>query len=170
MSSRSAARTVDSGSVLDRKYIGRGALRGTLLLAITACGQELATAAELRDVDAHAFETVVYPILLRDCAMSECHGADARLFRVVGPGRVRLSRNTGPLEPATPDEIRISLGRARSMLEQKALEQSPLLLKPLAKAAGGASHKGGDRFGRNVYVSRDEPAYEAIARWARGER
>lgn len=156
--------------MLDRQYVTRGALRSVLLLAVAACGQELGPAAELRDVDTQAFETDVYPILLRDCAMSECHGADGRLFGIVGPGRVRLSKDTGPLEPATPDEIRVSLSRARSMLEQDAVELSPLLVKPLAKAAGGASHKGSDRFGRNVYLSRDDARWEAIARWARGER
>jgi hypothetical protein len=137
-----------------------------LLLSLTACAEELGAPEALPDVDAEAFAVEVYPILLRDCAMSQCHGAPERFFRVVGPGRVRLSEHTGPLEPATAAEVRLSLTRARSMLERSASERPLLLRKPLALDAGGATHEGSDRYGRNVYLSRSDPSYVAIERWA----
>ena len=119
-------------------------------------------------MDREAFETEVYPILLRDCATPACHGAPDRFFRVVGPGRVRLSEDTPPLDQATDAEMLLTFTRARSMLEPGDRERSLLLRKPLDLEAGGAAHEGHDNFGRNVYRSRRDPNYVAIERWVRG--
>lgn len=138
-----------------------------LIAAAVGCIDPAGAPEPLADVDEAMFAAEVYPILLRDCAMSECHGASERFLRIVGPGRVRLSEDTGPLEPATASEIRLSLTRVRSMLEQGDPAKSLLLQKPLELLAGGASHEGHDRYGRNVYQSRRDPSYVAIERWAR---
>ena len=138
-----------------------------VVAAASGCVDPAGTPEPLADVDEAKFAAEVYPILLRDCAMSECHGAPERFFRIVGPGRVRLSDDTGPLEPATAAEVRLSLTRVRSMLEHGDPAASLLLQKPLELVAGGASHEGHDRYGRNVYQSRRDPNYVAIERWAR---
>lgn len=114
------------------------------------------------------FASEVYPVLLRDCGTAACHGASARFFHIVGPGRVRLSLEQEPLDPATPQEILESYRRARGMLVPDAGDRPLLLRKPLALAAGGATHGGRDAFGRNVYLSSQDPSYRAIERWAAG--
>jgi hypothetical protein len=105
--------------------------------------------------------------LLRDCgSTTSCHGAEQRFFRVVGPGRARLSPRQEPLEPATPQEILESYKRARAMLEPDSAVLPLLLRKPLALDAGGATHGGSDPFGRNVYASKRDPSYRILERWA----
>jgi hypothetical protein len=143
-----------------------GATAGILL---SACSYPEATLT-VPTPDAKSFESEVYPLLLRDCAFSECHGAEGRFFRVYGPGRTRISppgQEVLPYDPVTSQEIDQTYGRARSMLSSRdGIEQSLLLRKPLARAAGGAGHKGEDSWGRNVYATRDDPAYVVLSKWA----
>ena len=117
--------------------------------------------------DAQQFAKTVYPLMLRDCGFPECHGSMERFFRVFGPGRLRLDPNVLPLDPATPQEIELSYGRARSMLANDGSVTDALLLrKPLAKDAGGAGHEGDDNWGGNVYENQQDPAYATIKAWA----
>ena len=134
-------------------------------LGLGACTGESAPF-ELADASHEQFEREVYPVLLRDCAMSRCHGSEERYFRVVGPGRVRLSQYTSPLDAATAAEIAVSYERARAFIAvDAALATSPLLSKPLERAAGGATHGGQDRFNRNVYANREAQGYLTLAAW-----
>lgn len=143
----------------------------TALLVSLCCG---ACSADEKPVglpspSGSGFADDVYPVLLRDCGMSQCHGAETRFFRVVGPGRARLSEDTDALAPVTPQEILFSYDRAISMLEPAPhTGQSLLLRKPLDPRAGGASHEGRDAYGRNVYAETTAPGYRAIATWALG--
>ena len=117
-------------------------------------------------ISATVFEAEVYPILLRDCAFSACHGAEERFFRLWGPGRARLDPfATTAFSEATPEEIGNSFQRAMSMIDAKEPSRSLLLRKPLATAAGGAGHLGADKFGRNVYRSVDDEGYLLLSRW-----
>jgi len=119
------------------------------------------------DVAYEDFQTSVYPLLLRDCAFAECHGGEHRFFQVFGPGRVRLDPTLKPADPATEAEIRRTYDRALSMIVTDArLDRSLLLTKPLERTAGGQGHKGTDMLGRNVYRSKADPSYAAIAAWA----
>jgi len=147
-------------------FAGRAVL---ILFVVTsgACGGDSASVA-LPEPDGDEFAADVYPILLRDCGSSGCHGASERFFRVVGPGRTRLSPEQAPLDPATAQEILESYRRARAMLEPDSGDLPLLLRKPLALAAGGATHGGHDVFGRNVYASRDDANYRVLERWASG--
>jgi len=137
-----------------------------LLAAIAGCAdpERLAQPPEL---DRARFEAEVYPILLRDCGFPVCHGDTDRFFRVHGPGRTRLDPATLPYDAATDDEIEATFDRARSMLTAVPDPlQSLLLRKPLEASAGGGSHVGLDALGRNVYGSREDPSWQAIALWA----
>jgi hypothetical protein len=118
--------------------------------------------------DGDQFVNAVYPMLLRDCAFSTCHGAPERFFHVLGPGRTRLSAATMPDDPMTVEEVLYSYERSRSMLATSAtIETSLLLRKPLEPAAGGQGHKGVDDFGRNVFESTRDPGYVTLSTWAR---
>jgi hypothetical protein len=115
------------------------------------------------------FRTEVYPVLLRDCGFPGCHGEPERFLRVLGPGRNRLPNDDGtlpePFDLPTAKEQELTFQLALSMIDESQLEDSLLLRKPLAVEAGGYGHLGGDRYGRNVYRTTQDPGYVAIARW-----
>jgi hypothetical protein len=113
----------------------------------------------------------VYPVLLADCAFSQCHGAEQRFFRVFGPGRAPLKDASGSESAVL--EMQASYVRALSMLitdGSRPLSESPLLTKPLDLGAGGSAHGGEDVFGRNVYHSTIDPNYVLLLNWASGAR
>jgi hypothetical protein len=133
-----------------------------------ACGDSVSWSGQPPAPDFAAFQSEVYPLLLRDCAFSRCHGDPSRFFRVLGPGRTRLLPTTKPEEPATAEEIAFSYERARSMLADAArVEQSLLLRKPLEPSAGGQGHDGVDSLGHNVYRQRGSQGYATLLQWAR---
>jgi hypothetical protein len=112
------------------------------------------------------FQRDVYPVLLRDCAFAACHGAPERFFRVWGPGRTRLATGTGVPEPfdlPTGAELSTSYSLALSMIDDAHPEQSLLMRKPLAVAAGGAGHLGVDGYGRDVYRTTEDNGFLALA-------
>lgn len=147
--------------------------RAAILLA--ACLAALATGcvdpgadAPLPAPDRARFDSEVWPVLVRDCGFTECHGAPERFFRVLGPGHVRLDPATRLGDPVTPAELELSYQRARSMLDGADPGASLLLRKPLAVEAGGAGHEGTDVFGRDVYTSPADPGYLVIQAWVIG--
>jgi hypothetical protein len=107
----------------------------------------------------------VYPTLIRDCGFQTCHGSEERFFRVWGAGRARLDPDTRALDGSTGLEASFSIDMALSMLDERDPAQSLLLRKPLAVSAGGSSHGGVDRFGRDVYRTVNDEGYLAIARF-----
>lgn len=136
-----------------------------------ACTTGPATDLVVPDADAAVFKTQVYPILLRDCAFSTCHGNADRFFAVFGPGRARLDPKTGIYDPATPTEMALAYTRARSMLlGPDGPESSLFLRKPIPTDEGGAGHKGDDAWGRSVYASVQDARYTTLFRWATGTR
>lgn len=146
-------------------------LQPTLFIATMlsiACANESAEwQGPLPTPNGDQFISTVYPLMLRDCAFSACHGAPERFFHIVGPGRARLLATTLPDDPMTVEEVQFSYERARSMLATSAtIEQSLLLRKPLEPAAGGQGHTGVDDFGHNVFASRADPRYVALSTWA----
>lgn len=134
------------------------------LFALAACGSEQ-TPLAIAVPDRARFEQEVYPVLLRDCSFEACHGSSERFFQVYGPGRTRLPPIADPLEPVSPAELGFSYDRARSMIDVAKPERSLLLRKPLAASAGGSGHEGADSLGRNVYQTKLDPGYVAIAAW-----
>jgi hypothetical protein len=122
---------------------------------------------EMPEPDYDIFASEVYPVLLRDCGSPACHGTHDRFFQVFGPGRARRALDSAPHDPSTAQERALTYTRACSMLiDPKGIKQSPLLRKPLARAAGGPGHGGDDVWGRGVYASRGDEGYVAIYDWA----
>jgi hypothetical protein len=139
-----------------------------LLAALAVSCASVADEGALVAPDRAAFDTEVWPILVRDCGFTECHGGEPRFFRVVGPGHVRLDPATRLTDPVTAAELQLSYDRARSMLDADDPNNSLLLRKPLEVAAGGSGHEGTDSFGRNVYRSVDAPDFQSLVRWVMG--
>lgn len=141
-----------------------------VLLAIAAlgCNGDPVQYGAVPSPDGATFARDVYPVLLRDCAFSTCHGLPERFLRIVGPGRMRLDPLSKPEDPATLPELALSYERTRDMLSTAAaLEDSLLLRKPLEVEAGGQEHVGTDDFGRNQFTSQADPRYLMLAAWAR---
>jgi hypothetical protein len=137
-------------------------------LALVACANDASVSNEPPTPDRALFDAAIYPLLLRDCGFSECHGAEHRFFQVFGPGRARLEGHASDPD-LQPRERQLTYDRARSMLVPTGggtIQQSPLLTKPLELSAGGASHQGADHFGRNVYQTVTDPRYVALWQWA----
>lgn len=143
------------------------ALTGWLFLGAVACASTVEDPV-LSSPDRAVFDSEVYPILVRDCGHSACHGSENRFFRVLGPGHVRLDPAMRLAAPATEAERALSYNRARSMLDPGDPNRSALLIKALEAAAGGADHEGVDSFGRNVYRSPEDPDFQVLVRWALG--
>jgi hypothetical protein len=133
-----------------------------------SCQGEPAWQGDMPQPDRALFESSVYPLLLRDCAFSECHGAPQRFLRVYGSGRSRL-----PGSVSDPNlvarEHEVSYERAASMLivpPGVSILEAPLLKKPLELGAGGASHEGTDSFGRNLFQTTGDPRFRLLLQWA----
>jgi hypothetical protein len=138
-----------------------------LLLLCCACAKQ-PPAGSVAKREFPSFQREVYPVLLRDCAFPSCHGGPQRFLRVWGPGRVRLpsSKGTpGAVDLPSVDEISATYSLALSMIDDRDPAHSPLLRKPLAVAAGGAGHRGVDKYGRDVYRTAQDSGYLTLARW-----
>ena len=119
--------------------------------------------ADLPAPDPVTFRERVYPILLAECGFGACHGDADRFFRVVGPGRTRLDPATAPYAPVTAEELALTYSRASSMLvDEDGVLHAPLLRKPLAVAAGGASHAGRDAWGADPFLSAQDPRFVTL--------
>lgn len=128
-----------------------------------------------RTVEAHnydKFQSEVYPVLLRDCGFPACHGANDRAFRVYGPGRVRLPASDGErgaFDKVAGAEMRRTFQLASAHRNAENPDLSALIRKPLSSEAGGASHQGADKYGRDVYRTAQDEGYLRIARWIYSE-
>jgi hypothetical protein len=147
----------------------RGALWALIVAAMVGCSEQQ-SGWQPADPVFQTFIDEALPVLLRDCGFHTCHGSEQRFFRVWGPGRVRLDPATREFDRLTSAEWQASYQLATSMIDARDPEHSPLLRKPLALGAGGAAHRGADRYGRNVYRSTADAGYVALRRWvlARG--
>ena len=140
-----------------------------LLAALVGCHGDRGWSGDVPSADAASFQATAYPVLMRDCAFTECHGAPQRFLQVFGPGRTRLDPQTKTDEPPTLDELQVSYERTLSVLALEGafgIEDSRLLRKPLAISAGGVGHEGVDVYGRNVFPDKFSPGYVALLHWA----
>ena len=142
-----------------RRGIGAALVAGWLLL-----GCEPAPGATQRFPlgDPVAFTTAVQPILAARCANPGCHGDSARPLELYAEHQHRLDPNDVHRDlPLTDEELQLNYRRTcATLLGVVRPEAAPLLLKPLAEAAGGAGHAGGP-----VFFSTDDPELQALWRW-----
>jgi hypothetical protein len=139
----------------------------TLLLALSgvACAEPETYRWRESMPDGIKFIEEVMPVLIRDCGFQTCHGSSERFFQVYGPGRSRLDPLTPVFSVQTGKELELSYNLAVSMIDSERPGRSLLLRKPLAVKAGGAGHRGTDRYGRDVYRTTNDPGYLTLARW-----
>ncbi|MBK9033262.1 MAG: hypothetical protein IPL61_18650 [Myxococcales bacterium] len=117
------------------------------------------------DADPVVFKDAVYPILLRDCAFTACHGNPDRFLAVFGPGRA-AARGHRPRRAGHRRGAGRHLHRTRSMLMSPAGSSARRSCKPLAEADGGVRHRGTDPWGNAIFPSKDDPRFVVLAQWA----
>jgi hypothetical protein len=101
------------------------------------------------DLDYGVFVQAVEPLLAaRGCSNTACHGGQ-------GSGELMLSGG------ANPEADFVAVRGHVTPWEPRA---SPLLLKPLAVAAGGVVHGGGD-----VFADTTDADYATLLAWVEGE-
>ena len=98
-------------------------------------------------LDFAQFTTQVAPLLTSSgCDNVSCHGGGIR--------------GTFQLSPSTDKNFDLDFAQAGLQVNGANPTSSPLLVKPLAEAAGGDIHTGGAAF-----ASTDEPEYQVILMW-----
>lgn len=137
-----------------------------LAFAAAGCVVEEPPPEALPDGDVAAFAEDVQPVVDRHCADPTCHGRPDRPLALYSPGRFRRdAARTYLIEPLSDEELAVN---ARSVavfaLDPEALADGLdgclVLRKPLALAAGGCGHEGGE-----IFLTRDDRGYRALRGW-----
>jgi hypothetical protein len=120
------------------------------------------TAAGGAGLDFEYYRTRIEPMFLKERAPGEGNGACATCHTRIAT-RMRLQ----PLSPGatawTPEQTRRNFEAVSRVVTPGDAMKSPLLVHPLAQAAGGdAQHTGG-----KFWTSRDNPEYQTVATWIR---
>jgi len=133
----------------------------TVTLLTAGCG-EVAPGEEtaIGQLDQTVFELTIQPILdARGCSQAGCHYRDKSNPNSGGPGgSLRIFECSG--NPCSTDELLANHDSSAGMANLSNPAASKLLTKPLALAAGGVQHLGGD-----IFVSTADPDYAAILGW-----
>jgi hypothetical protein len=131
-----------------------------LFTCIGACAPSTgATLLVEPDVVAYA---QVHPWLEARCATLDCHGDPGRPLRLFAETGLRAP-GIDRASPLTEDEARDNAWSLQGV-DTAAAERHLAVLKPLARAAGGMHHVGGE-----VWQSTDDPAYRCLRGWLAGE-
>jgi hypothetical protein len=130
----------------------------------TGTGQAATTTAA-SGLDFDTYRTRIEPIFLKERAPGEGNGACVNCHARIAT-RMRLQ----PLPPGatawTPEQTRQNFAAVSRVITPDDVMKSPLLVHPLAQAAGGdAQHTGG-----KFWTSQDNPEFQAIAAWARSAK
>jgi hypothetical protein len=123
---------------------------------------ELPPGEPLAELDVATFAAEVQPVLDERCAAPSCHGRPERPLAIYSPRRYRREPARRFLdEPLDADELAANARGVASFgfAIDDGLEDSLVLRKPLALAAGGARHEGGE-----IFVARDERDYRTLYR------
>jgi hypothetical protein len=113
--------------------------------------------------DPDAFAREVQPVLDARCADPTCHGRPERPLAIYSPGRHRQDpARTFLVEPLTPEELEVNARvlAAFALEVEDGVDSCLVLRKPLARAAGGCEHAGGE-----VFPGRDDREYRALRAW-----
>lgn len=132
-----------------------------LVMIVSACEGPPPGRAPLPMADLAAFEAEVQPHLAERCASGGCHGRAERPLSLYARGAHRLDPSRVHLdEPITAFELEENARRISAFALAVPARDSLTVRKPLAQAAGGLWHGGGD-----VFYDDTDPACRALVRW-----
>lgn len=120
-------------------------------------------------LDEAFFRCRVQPILTQNCSMMACHGDGARPFVVFARNRLRLGGTERDRNVFTTEAERTwNFRAAAAFVDPEHLDESPLLMKPLAEEAGGWFH-GATQLegGLDVFDARDG-GWMVMSDWVHG--
>jgi hypothetical protein len=133
----------------------------TLAFLGGGCGQVQPGEEEaIGQLDQTMFATTIQPIFdARGCSQAGCHYRDKSNPNSGGPGgSFRIFDCSG--NSCSAEQLLANQDSAAGMVNLANPTSSKLLTKPLALAAGGVQHLGGD-----IFVSTADPDYAAILGW-----
>lgn len=136
-------------------------MAATLALFGAGCGEVDPGEEEMvGQLDQTVFEATIQPILdSRGCSQAGCHYRDKDNPNSGGPGgSLRIFDCTG--NTCSPEQLLANHDSAAGMANLSNPTTSKLLTKPLALAAGGVQHLGGD-----IFMSATDPDYVAALGW-----
>lgn len=149
----------------ERGLPGAALRRALACVAVLAgCAGPSATETDpLPMADAAYYEAHVQVVVGYGCGSLDCHGDPGRPLRLYARDGLRLRAELRG-EELTAEEAALN---AQAFLgidpAPSAIDAHVALLKPLAEAAGGLPHVGGD-----VWESRDDDAYRCVYGWLAG--
>jgi hypothetical protein len=134
---------------------------GLALLLLAACEGPAPGTEPLPLADLTRFEAEVQPHLALRCASGGCHGRPERPLSLFAPGAHRLDRERVHLdEPLSRVELEENARRVSAFALTPRARDSLIVRKPLAQAAGGLWHGGGD-----VFLDDGDPSCRALVAW-----
>ena len=136
-----------------------------LPLLLMACVMGPGSEELVLEADFSRFIDEVQPALAYGCASPSCHGSADRPLQLYAVHQHRLNPDDVWADaPLTNAELYLNFHRACGfLLDLERPADCELVRKPLAIAAGGQRHGGGDQFNDT-----DNPDYRAILDWISG--
>jgi hypothetical protein len=136
------------------------------VLTVSLSGEAQAPATPLsgqpRQGDVDSFRKTIEPIFMRDRG-GTIPGMAACVMCHTWQTSLRFDLETPATDTGwTADQSRMNFQMITQLVNTKSPETSPLLVKPLAPAAGGPGHTGGA-----YWKSRDDPEYQTVLKWIR---
>lgn len=136
-------------------------LRAAIVLTVSGCVGPPLEGTPIAIGSLARFEADVEPHLEARCAQGGCHGRPERPFALYAPGQWRRDPARTHLdEPLDALELERNARALAALGVGCEPDDSPALTKPLAIAAGGVWHGGGD-----VLLDPSDRAYVAIREW-----
>lgn len=136
----------------------------TLTIALAACSADPIPERPIPALDADAYASRVHPVLRVSCASLDCHGDPGRPLRLYAEDGLR-AQDALRGQPITVEETRWNAVAIAGVDPEASTPDLHLALtKPLAVAAGGLAHAGGD-----VWPDREDPGYRCLRAWLAGE-
>lgn len=115
-------------------------------------------------LDAEAYRQSVHRIVEVHCATLDCHGAPGRPLRIYAATGLR-KRDELRDTVISDEEIALNVAAFAAVDPERVGSDEHLALrKPLAPSAGGIHH-----VGLVHWTTRDDPGWQCLARWLRGD-
>jgi hypothetical protein len=140
--------------------------RASLIISLLAACSVEPPPERMPSGDPSSFASGVQPILDARCADPSCHGRVDRPLSIYSPGRYRADPSRTFLrEPLTPDELTTNMQALAAFALDAGgdVDRCLVLRKPLAIAAGGCGHLGGE-----IFASPADREYRTLRHWLAG--
>ena len=134
------------------------------MVALAACDPPAQSLVPVETLDLDAYRASVHRVVEVRCGTLDCHGGPGRALRVYADTGLRLRDELRDTD-VTEEELRLNVASFAAVDPDRLGSDEHLVLrKPLAIHAGGLDHVGLVHF-----ETRDDPGWQCLARWLRGD-